>query len=176
MAVGFQLLQNQLDVVPAATLRFGKLAGTKVAPFGPFAVTLTLSPFRSPARVNQIVIFGSVVEKVLAATGGFEVQAGAAILVITGEPTTVAALEPPLDPVIAKERVASVLVPFQTNRTLHVPAVNVRGSLALVSQGSKQKDPPFGSALKVMTFCTCPDGFNHSNFGTSPASAWSTMK
>ena len=135
-----------MDVVPAATLTFGKLAGTREAPFGPFAVTLTLSPFRSPAKVNQIVIFESVVEKVFAAAGGFEVQAGEAILVITGEPTTVAALEPPPAPVTAKVSVASVLDPFQTNRTLQVPGVNIRGSLAFVSQGSKQNDPPLGSA------------------------------
>lgn len=130
--------QNQLDVVPAATLTFGKLAGTRVAPFGPFAVTLTLSPLRSPARVNQIVMFGSVVEKLAAATGGFEVQAEAAILVMTAEPSSVAAPVPPPDPVTANGIVVNMVVPFQTNRTLHVPAVNAKGSLAFVSHGSKQ--------------------------------------
>ena len=64
-------------------------------------------------------------------------QAGVAIFVITGEPTNVAAPVPPA-PVTVNVRVVNVLVPFQTNRRLQVPAVNVKGSLAFVSQGSKQ--------------------------------------
>ena len=122
------------------------LDGVKVAPLGPLRVILRLSPFRTPAKVNQMVIFGSVVAKLVTAWGCAEVQAAVAIFVMTGEPTNVAAPVPPPAPVTAKVSVVRVLVPFQTSRRLQVPAVSGRGSPAFVSHGSKQKEPALGRA------------------------------
>ena len=113
---------------------------------GPLRVILRLSPFRTPAKVNQMVIFGSVVAKLVTAWGCAEVQAAVAIFVMTGEPTNVAAPVPPPAPVTAKVSVVRVLVPFQTSRRLQVPAVSGRGSPAFVSHGSKQKEPALGRA------------------------------